>query len=28
VVADDGWKVAIARRFNGKWRLIGVGEVK
>ncbi|PCN51150.1 translation initiation factor IF-2 subunit gamma [Candidatus Geothermarchaeota archaeon ex4572_27] len=28
VAADDGWKVAIARRFDSKWRLIGVGEVK
>lgn len=28
IAADPGWKVAIARRFNGKWRLIGVGEIK
>lgn len=27
VAAENGWKAAIARRFNGQWRLIGVGEV-
>jgi translation initiation factor 2 subunit 3 len=28
VAAETGWRAAIARQFNGKWRLIGVGEVK
>ena len=28
VVADAGWRAAIARRVGGKWRLIGVGEIK
>ncbi len=27
VVADKGWKSAIAARYDNKWRLIGVGEV-
>ncbi len=28
VAAEEGWKAALARRFNGQWRLIGVGEVR
>lgn len=28
VVADSGWKAAIARRIEGKWRLIGVGSIQ
>lgn len=28
VAAEGGWRAAIAREFNGKWRLIGVGEVR
>ena len=27
VVAEKGWKVAIAARYNNKWRLVGVGNV-
>ncbi len=27
VVADKGWKSAIAARYDNKWRLIGVGEI-
>ncbi|RLG60702.1 translation initiation factor IF-2 subunit gamma [Candidatus Geothermarchaeota archaeon] len=27
VAAEKGWKVAIARNVNNRWRLIGVGEV-
>lgn len=27
VIADDGWKSAIAARYDNKWRLVGVGEV-
>ena len=27
VVAEEGWKSAIAARYNNKWRLVGVGTV-
>ena len=27
VVADTGWKAAIAARYDNKWRLIGVGTI-
>jgi translation initiation factor 2 subunit 3 len=27
VVAEDGWRVAIATRVNNMWRLVGVGSV-
>ena len=28
MVVDEGWKAAIARRVDGRWRLIGVGVVE
>ncbi len=28
VVAEEGWRVAIATRVNNMWRLIGVGKVR
>lgn len=28
IVAESGWRAAIARRVGGKWRLIGVGEIR
>jgi len=27
VVAENGWKAAIAARYNNKWRLVGVGTI-
>ena len=27
IAAETGWKAALARRLNGQWRLVGVGEV-
>jgi len=27
IVAEEGWKAAIAARYNNKWRLVGVGNV-
>ncbi|MFQ5951761.1 MAG: translation initiation factor IF-2 subunit gamma [Candidatus Geothermarchaeales archaeon] len=28
VVAESGWRAAIARRVGSKWRLIGVGDIR
>ena len=27
VVAEEGWKSAVAARYNNKWRLVGVGTI-